>query len=360
MNTTNLRDLREEMKKLGFSETLTTQMEDRMIAGEKEFVLHDQVAAQKGHVGIDLHFRQSNSSEFFYLNRLEATRHWGRGLEKGQQYMILGINKDGEIAVMTGADSLREAIRTYQSMSGFKGEVELAAGSSLEDRVRMATMEGGRETYVATEFKRDFDRPELAQVFWLDRGRGFTREQAANLMQGRSVYREDLLSRDGKPYSAWLQLDLEARERAKEKPVGQEKDGQEQDGPEKGGEEKVQANLPLKKFYDNYGFDLAEVLSAYKIKELEDVDKSELLQAKLKEGNRVAVTVEKDGKETGVMVETSVRYGKLNFYDLKGGIEKREQFEKVQDRKVDKGLEVVRDKARSEKKSVETEQGIGI
>jgi len=39
------------------------------------------------------------------------------------------------------------------------------------------------------------------------------------------------------------------------------------------------------------------------------------------------VTVEKEGQSLKVLLEASPRYSKMNFYNLDGRMEKREQFE---------------------------------
>lgn len=304
MNENNLQELGEEMKKLGFGPELVSRMEAHIAGDIKEFALHDQVLAAKGHVGIDLHFRQSPTSDLYYLNRLEATRHWGRGLEPGQEYLLVGTARDGAPEVLARGNSLSGAIETFGEM---KGNVELAMGRELEDRMMMARRENGELKYLSEEFKRDFQTPPLPQSFWLERGRGFSREQAANLVSGRAVYREDLLSREGKPYKAWVQLDMEAERQGKAH------------------------NLPFNHYTDAYGYELKSVLAEYKLKELSDPLKLEALEASLKNGNRVMVGVEKEGKDAKVFVETSVRYGKLNFFSPTGAPEKREQFQKVPD-----------------------------
>ena len=183
---------------------------------------------------------------------------------------------------------------------------------------------------MSPEYRRDTDAPPLPQTFWLDRGRGCTREQAANLVQGRAVYREDLLSMEGKPYKAWVQLDM--------------------DGKREGGYQ----NLPFNHYTDNYGYELKSVLDEYKLKELADPRKLAELEENLRNGNRVLVTVPKEGRDTLMLLETSVRYGKVNFYGMNGAPEKREQFQKVADKLVEKAMEKGKGKSRA------TGQGMGI
>ena len=98
---------------------------------------------------------------------------------------------------------------------------------------------------------------------------------------------------------------------------------------EKGKDEK--GNSQMQQFMDpQYGYDLKHVLNEYRIKELDDPAKRKKLEAELKNGNRTLITSVKEGKEVKLEVEAVPRYGKLNFYDMDGRIERREQFEKVQ------------------------------
>ena len=75
-------------------------------------------------------------------------------------------------------------------------------------------------------------------------------------------------------------------------------------------------------------------------------------------GNRPMVTVEKEGQETKMYLETAVRYGKLNFYAENGKPEKREQFQK------ETGLEMsntfTKKMEQGKDKEVAQGQGMGV
>lgn len=297
MNLNNLEDLRDEMKKLGFDDALLVKMEEHMKNNDPFFRLYDQVAARKGQVDITLHFKQSGQSDYYYLNRLEAVHNQLKPLEEGQKYLVITKNQEGKNMVKK-LENFAEAIDFFKQQ---KGNSELAVGKDAANKSMVANMEEGKINYVSREFKRDFYSPPLPQTFWLDHGRGFSKEQAANLVQGRSVYRDDLLSREGAPYRAWMQLDTD-KERDRNN------------------------NLTFRQFTDAYGYDVKALLDDYKIKEMADPKKAEALETSLMNGNRPMVTVEKDGQETKMFIETAVRYGKLNFYREDGKPEKREQF----------------------------------
>ncbi|TCC92420.1 hypothetical protein EZ428_11920 [Pedobacter frigiditerrae] len=327
MNLNNLEDLKDEMKKLGFSDPLIAKMEEHMKNDDPAFKLYDEVKANRGQVDITLHFKQSGQSDYYYLNRLEAVHNQGKPLEEGQKYMVITKTEEGK-NIVKKLENVAEAIDFFKQQ---KGNSELAVGKDAANKSMLANMEEGKINYVSRDFKREFYSPPLPQTFWLDHGKGFSKEQAANLVQGRSVYRDDLLSREGTPYKAWMQLDTE-KERDR------------------------QNNLTFRQFTDAYGYDVKSLLDDYKIKEMADPKKAEALETSLINGNRPMVTVEKESQETKMYLETAVRYGKLNFYAENGKPEKREQFQK------ETGLEMsnVFAKKMEQGKDKEVAQGQGM
>lgn len=305
MNLNNLEDLKDEMKKLGFNEALIAKMEEHMKNDDPTFKLYDEVKASRGQVDITLHFKQSGQSDYYYLNKLEAVHNQGKPLEEGQKYMVITKTDDGK-NIVKKLENVGEAIEFFKKQNG---NSELAVGKDAAHKTMLANMEEGKVNYVSKDFKRDYYSPSIPQTFWLDHGKGFSKEQAANLVQGRAVYRDDLLSREGTPYKAWMQLDTE-KERDR------------------------QNNLTFRQFTDAYGYDVKALLDDFKIKEMADPKKAAALETSLINGHRPLVTVEKDGQDAKMYLETAVRYGKLNFYREDGKPEKREQFQK------ETGLEV--------------------
>ena len=327
MNLNNLEDLKDEMKKLGFDEALITKMEEHMKNDDPAFKLYDEVKANRGQVDITLHFKQSGQSDYYYLNKLEAVHNQGKPLQEGQKYMVITKTEEGK-NIVKKLENVAEAIDFFKIQNG---NSELAVGKDAGNKTMLANMEEGKVNYVSKDFKRDYYSPSIPQTFWLDHGKGFSKEQAANLVQGRAVYRDDLLSREGTPYKAWMQLDTE-KERDR------------------------QNNLTFRQFTDAYGFDVKALLDDFKIKEMADPKKATALETSLINGNRPLVTVEKDGQETKMYLETAVRYGKLNFYREDGKPEKREQFQK------ETGLEVANifSKKMEQGREKEVTQGRGI
>lgn len=328
MNLRNLENLTEEMEKLGFDKSMIEKMEVQMKANEPAFKLFDRVDAAKGVVDITLHFKQSGQSDFYYLNRLEALNNPGRVLEAGEQYAVLAKDAEGKISSTKPLETFAEAVETFKKQDG---DFALGVIKDREVVAELATMVAGKVNHIDEAIKHDYFTPPLSQTFWLDHGKGFNREQAANLVQGRSVYRDDLLSRAGNPYQAWMQLDTD----------------------------KVRDNhnnLGFRQFTDAYGYDVKTQLQEYKIAEMQDPKKVEQLEQILKDGGRPLITVDRDGQPMKVFVETSVRYGKLNFFAENGKPEKREQFLKETGLEKVNGLDNKKDKS----KEKETAQAQGI
>lgn len=129
----------------------------------------------------------------------------------------------------------------------------------------------------------------VKQTFYLsNKEDNITLKEAYNLLSGRSVNKE-LTTKEGEKYKAWVQLDFK----------NMDKNGQ----------------YEVKKFHQNYGFDLDKTLSKLPIKELQnDVDKSKLMDS-LQRGNRQSVTLQQDGKAEKVFIEASPQFKSLNMYD---------------------------------------------
>jgi hypothetical protein len=163
-------------------------------------------------------------------------------------------------------------------------------------------MEAGNVNYIDKDFNRTYKNPGISQTVFVERGKGFTAEQAVNLIQGRAVLRDDLIKLGGEPYKAWNKLDTDSQK------------------------DRYQ-NFPMLQYHvPTYGFVLDKILAQFNIKELGDDKQREKLMQSLENGNRPLVTVIKDDKEQKLFMETSPRYRQLNFFREDGKPEKREQF----------------------------------
>jgi hypothetical protein len=327
MNLNNLENLKSEMKSLGFSKELQEKMEENMKNNLPEFILKDQVAGQKGQIDINLYFKQSGQSENYYLNKYDVALNEGKALEAGQKYLVISPSETPGKNNVFKRENVAEAIEVFKKHTG---NAELAVGKDAAHKTKLASMEEGKINYVDKEFGRTFRNPPLPQTIWVERGKGFTASQSVNLIEGRAVYREDMLTQGGLPYKAWMKLDL--------------------DGPRD-----RHMNFNMNQYHDpSYGFNLKEVLDKFNIKELEMPKEREKLEAQLKNGDRPFITVEKNGEQVKLQVEAVPRYSQLNMFAANGRPEKREQFLK--------GSSLDQDITRSKgkEKGVSASQGLGI
>lgn len=304
MNLNNLDNLKDELKALGFPKKTVEEMEKNMQQNVAGFQLRHQQPAEKGQVDMVLHFKQSAQSDYYYFNKYAVTLNNAKPLAEDHKYLVISPGEQDK-PLLRKFDSPHEAISYFKEQ---KGSSELAAGKidgqKITFKTQLATMEKDKVNFVAKDFNKTFYSPAVIQNVYVEKGQGFTAEQSANLIQGRSVYRDDLLNLGGQPYKAWIKLDFD-----------QAKDRFD--------------NFKTKQFHDpSYGFDLKAVLDKYDIKELADPAKREKLEESLKNGNRPVITTIKDGQEVKLRMEAVPRYGQVNLFQENGKPEKREQFQK--------------------------------
>lgn len=122
------------------------------------------------------------------------------------------------------------------------------------------------------------------------------------MIQGRSVYRDNLLSLAGQPYAAWIKLDF--------------------DSPK----DRYQNFMTSQFHVPTYTMKAEDSLNGYQIKELGDDKKQAVLVKAIENGGGPLVTVTKDGQDTKLYLEAAPRYHQINFFREDGKSEKREQF----------------------------------
>jgi hypothetical protein len=319
MNYNNLENLKEELSRLGFGKKVQEDMQKQMEQGKAEFTLHDRVQGNKGQIDLLLYFRQSGQSENYYLNKFDVRLLNGKPLAEGEKFMVMNpeIKLDGK-PVVKNFDLASEAINFFKAQSG---DNTLAVGKDWANKSDLAKMEKGSVNYVDKDFNRTYKNPEINQTVFVERGKGFTAEQALNLIQGRAVFRDDLIKLGGEPYMAWNKLDMDSQK------------------------DRYHNFQMLQYHVPTFGFDLKETLGKFNIKELADEKKLEALVKSFEQGNRPLVTVVKDGQEIKLAAEIQPRYSQLNFFHGDGKPEKREQFLKESEK--DNKPEVSKDKAQS-------------
>lgn len=330
INKNNLENLQGEMKSLKFSPALIEQMEKEMAKGQPAFQLHTQLPADKGQLDVTLNFRQSGQSDYYYFNRYDLALSKAKPLEDDKKYIVISPNPEKKGENLTRKfDSVLQAIDYFKAQ---KQTSELAVGKSVGDKMTLATMDKGKVDYVNKDFRTTYYSPAITNSQYVNRGKGFTVEQAANMLQGRAVYRDDLVNRAGEQYKAWS--------------VNQFDEPKDKYG-----------NYKVKQYSEGYGFDVAKELDSYKIKGLDNDKLRDGLIQQLKNGNRPVVTVTgADGQEQKLHVEAMPRYTNLNFYQSGGKPEKREQFLKEPSQDLGKGQQNIFEKKINHQK----QQGLSV
>lgn len=136
---------------------------------------------------------------------------------------------------------------------------------------------------------------KIDQTFYLNKGKGVTAKEAYNLLEGRPVFKE-LTNKQNEPYTAWIQLDFENKDKHN--------------------------NHEVKQFHENYRYDLKAAVAKYAVKELDGGDNEKKLLHSLEKGNIQSVNIEKDGTAVKMFIEANPQYKTVTLYD--------EHFKRVQ------------------------------
>ena len=331
MDAKNLENLKNEMVSLGFNEHLIGQMEAKMAANEPRFILFDSLESEKGRVEVGLHFNQSKSSEFYYFNKFDVVLEKQPPLAPGEQYLVASQRQGEQVELSEFAMASLAVKHFNMKLEGTKeirGTAQLFSGVDLESGKQLVSAKDGEIIHLEKDFYKTLKNPAPGQTIYLERGNGFTLEQATNMLLGRSVHRENILDINKHEYSAWVKLDFDA---------GRERNG----------------NFPVKTFTEGYGFDLAAVLDRFDFKELGSASGREALEDSLRNGNRAEVSVEVNGKLEKILAAAVPEFKQINLYSLDGKAIKRETHMKTE---VEAELSV--DKGKSVKK--EQSQGLGV
>lgn len=139
------------------------------------------------------------------------------------------------------------------------------------------------------------------QTFYINKGKGVTSKEAYNLLDGRAVHK-DLVTKEGQPYKAWIQLDT----------INKDKNN----------------NFEIKHYHENYGFDLKATVGKFVLAELKDTEKEKSLMASLQKGNVQSVTIERDGVSHKMFIEADPQFKKVNLFDSDMKLVSKESMEK--------------------------------
>jgi hypothetical protein len=166
---------------------------------------------------------------------------------------------------------------------------------------------------------------KVEQTFYLNKGKGVTAKEAFNLLDGRSV-QKDLVTKEGQPYKAWLQLDFETKDKNN--------------------------NAEVKQYHENYGYDLKAAVEKFAVAELKDPDKEKQLMQSLQKGNVQSVTIEKDGNSHKMFLEADPKYKTVKLYDSNMKLVTKESISQYEAKSKDMAQAVKEELKNSKKKEM--------
>ncbi|MFH6957262.1 hypothetical protein ACHRV1_07630 [Flavobacterium aquidurense] len=135
---------------------------------------------------------------------------------------------------------------------------------------------GGYKTTLQNDLKPEENK---SQYFKLQERNSVDTKQAYNLLAGRAVQKE----------KSWIQLDLNDKD--------------------------ASGNHRIKEFHSGYGYDLEKAVQKLPLKELSNKTQADKLKDDLKQGNRLPVTLIKNGNEHRFYIEANPQFKSVNIYD---------------------------------------------
>jgi len=326
MNRNSLEAFREEAKALKVPQKMIDAAEVLMEQNVPKIEVFGQIPADKGLMDVTIHIKQSGQSDFYYFNKFDVALSKAQPLAPDHKYMVISEKTAGMSE--TPIKKFDSAVQAMDYFKAQKGTAELAIGKvtkgDFDLRDTVASMKEGKVDYVKKEFGNTYYSPALQNSHYVDRGKGFSVEQAANMLQGRAVFRDDLVSRAGVQYKAWNTYQF-----------NEPKD--------------KYNNYTLKQYGEGYRFDLKKELANYEIKELGQIATAKQLISKMENGYAPVVTViGKDGEAKPLRIEAVPRYGNINLSEPSGKPVKREDYQKEQVMSQDMGKDKAQAKAKQQ------------
>jgi hypothetical protein len=216
-----------------------------------------------------------------------------------------------------------------KNMAEGKAEFQLVHRAEINKKPFEATMNFRKsdtsDMYFFNNYHASLEKSngeKMEQTFYLNKGKGVTGKEAFNLLDGRAVHK-DLVTKEGQPYKAWIQLD----------PASKDKNN----------------NFNVKQFHENYGFDLKTAVEKFAIAELKDPEKEKVLMQSLQKGNVQSVTIEKDGSSHKMFIEANPQYKNVTLYDSNMKMVAKESMEQFKTG-IDKGGKAVKEDLADDKK----------
>ena len=139
------------------------------------------------------------------------------------------------------------------------------------------------------QLKKESNEEATRQTFYPNKN--ITLKEGYNLLDGRAVHKT-LTNKENEKYTAWLQLDFK-------------------DTTDSG-------NFKMKQYHHNYGFDLAQTLSKYPIKELQNEQYKANLIRSLERGNLQSANFITNGTAQKILLLANPAFKALSAYDENG------------------------------------------
>jgi hypothetical protein len=311
MNRNSLEDFKDQAKALKIPAAMQEEIIKQMENNIPLIAVTTQLPSPKGYLEATAHLKRSGGdSEYYYLNRYDlAYNNQAKPVDNGYQYAVKSDSIDGRILPKPSIQRFDSPIAAIAYFNLQKGNSELLTakldGTKLIEGQSLATMKDGKVDYVVKEFQPTFKNEPIRNTVFVNQGTGFSMTQSSNMLQRGSAFRDDLVSRQGVKYEAWNTYRFD-----------EPRDNY--------------GNLKIKQYSEGYGFNLQKQLDNYMIKEMDNPQSAKELIAELKDGGRPVVGVVNDqGESMRLQVQAMPRFGNLNFYQLNGKPENREQFQRV-------------------------------
>lgn len=310
MNRNSLEDFKDQAKTLKIPAAMQEEIIKQMENNTPLIAVTTQLPSAKGYLEATAHLKRSGGdSEYYYLNRYDlAYNNQAKPVENGYQYAVKSDSIDGRILPKPSIQRFDSPIAAIAYFNQQKGNSELLTakldGTKVIEGQSLATMKDGKVDYIVKEFQPTFKNEPIRNTVFVNQGTGFSMTQSSNMLQRGSAYRDDLVSRQGAKYEAWNTYRFD-----------EPRDNY--------------GNLKIKQYSEGYGFNLQKQLDNYMIKEMDNPKAAKELIAELKDGGRPVVDVVNDqGESMRLRVQAMPRFGNLNFYQLNGKPENREQFQR--------------------------------
>ncbi len=187
-------------------------------------------------------------------------------------------------------DKLKEAI--------LKGEPEFKLNHSTqygEDVVNAAlhfSKSKESDMYFFNSYRLTLEKAaaseKLEQTIYINKSGNITLKEAYNMLDTRAV-NKNIANKEGVVSNEWLQLDFTQKTDS--------------------------GNFKMRRYHQNYGYDLEKILNQYPIRELGHPDYKTNLIDSLKKGNLQVATFQINGVDTKYRIEANPRFKTINIYD---------------------------------------------